>query len=302
MKIPIIAIVGPTAVGKTELSIKIAKKYNCEIISIDSVQIYKKFDIGSAKISKEEMSGIKHHFIDYLDPKDKFSVFEFQKLVRNKIKDIYFRGKIPLLIGGSGYYMSAILYDYKFANYDKFNKEDDISIYKMLEYLKENYLETYEKIDKNNHRRIINAYNYVLNKKENTTENRGSCRIYNQFNPYVIVLNMDRKKLYERINLRVEKMFEMGLIEEVQEIINNYGYKIQPMNSIGYKELISYILSENVDIETIKGLISKNTRNYAKRQITWYKNKMFNTNWYDVANNLNIETIFNDIRCFLEGK
>lgn len=302
MKIPIIAIVGPTAVGKTELSIKIAKKYNCEIISIDSVQIYKKFDIGSAKISKEEMSGIKHHFIDYLDPKDKFSVFEFQKLVRNKIKDIYFRGKIPLLIGGSGYYMSAILYDYKFANYDKLNKEDDISIYKMLEYLKENYLETYEKIDKNNHRRIINAYNYVLNKKENTTENRGSCRIYNQFNPYIIVLNMDRKKLYERINLRVEKMFEMGLIEEVQEIINNYGYKIQPMNSIGYKELISYILSENVDIETIKGLISKNTRNYAKRQITWYKNKMFNTNWYDVANNLNIETIFNDIRCFLEGK
>lgn len=302
MKIPIIAIVGPTAVGKTELSIKIAKKYNCEIISIDSVQIYKKFDIGSAKISKEEMSGIKHHFIDYLDPKDKFSVFEFQKLVRNKIKDIYFRGKIPLLIGGSGYYMSAILYDYKFANYDKFNKEDDISIYKMLEYLKENYLETYEKIDKNNHRRIINAYNYVLNKKKNTTENMGSCRIYNQFNPYIIVLNMDRKKLYERINLRVEKMFEMGLIEEVQEIINNYGYKIQPMNSIGYKELISYILSENVDIETIKGLISKNTRNYAKRQITWYKNKMFNTNWYDVANNLNIETIFNDIRCFLEGK
>lgn len=302
MKIPIIAIVGPTAVGKTELSIKIAKKYNCEIISIDSVQIYKKFDIGSAKISKEEMSGIKHHFIDYLDPKDKFSVFEFQKLVRNKIKDIYFRGKIPLLIGGSGYYMSAILYDYKFANYDKHNKEDDISIYKMLEYLKENYLETYEKIDKNNHRRIINAYNYVLNKKENTTENRGSCRIYNQFNPYIIVLNMARKKLYERINLRVEKMFEMGLIEEVQEIINNYGYKIQPMNSIGYKELISYILSENVDIETIKGLISKNTRNYAKRQITWYKNKMFNTNWYDVANNLNIETIFNDIRCFLEGK
>ena len=302
MKIPIIAIVGPTAVGKTELSIKIAKKYNCEIISIDSVQIYKKFDIGSAKISKEEMSGIKHHFIDYLDPKDKFSVFEFQKLVRNKIKDIYFRGKIPLLIGGSGYYMSAILYDYKFANYDKLNKEDDISIYKMLEYLKENYLETYEKIDKNNHRRIINAYNYVLNKKENTTENRGSCRIYNQFNPYIIVLNMDRKKLYERINLRVEKMFEMGLIEEVQEIINNYGYKIQPMNSIGYKELISYILSENVDIETIKGLISKNTRNYAKRQITWYKNKMFNTNWYDVENNLNIETIFNDIRYFLEGK
>ncbi len=302
MKIPIIAIVGPTAVGKTELSIKIAKKYNCEIISIDSVQIYKKFDIGSAKISKEEMSGIKHHFIDYLDPKDKFSVFEFQKLVRNKIKDIYFRGKIPLLIGGSGYYMSAILYDYKFANYDKLNKEDDISIYKMLEYLKENYLETYEKIDKNNHRRIINAYNYVLNKKENTTENRGSCRIYNQFNPYIIVLNMARKKLYERINLRVEKMFEMGLIEEVQEIINNYGYKIQPMNSIGYKELISYILSENVDIETIKGLISKNTRNYAKRQITWYKNKMFNTNWYDVENNLNIETIFNDIRYFLEGK
>lgn len=302
MKIPIIAIVGPTAVGKTELSIKIAKKYNCEIISIDSVQIYKKFDIGSAKISKKEMSGVKHHFIDYLDPKDKFSVFEFQKLVRNKIKDIYSRGKIPLLIGGSGYYMSAILYDYKFANYDKLNKEDEINIYKMLEYLKENYSETYEKIDKNNHRRIINAYNYVLNTEENTTENTGSCRIYNQFNPYIVVLNMDRKKLYERINLRVEKMFEIGLVEEVQEIINNYGYKIQPMNSIGYKELIPYILFKNTDIETIKGLISKNTRNYAKRQITWYKNKMFNTNWYDVENNLNIETIFNDIRYFLEEK
>ena len=140
-KIPLIAIVGPTAVGKTALSIELAKKFNCEIISIDSVQIYKRFDIGSAKVTPEEMNGVVHHLIDELEPNATCSVYDFQKLARDKIDEIHSRGKMPLLIGGTGFYMNAVLNNYEFTNLEE--KTYDINVEKAKQYLKENYIDTY---------------------------------------------------------------------------------------------------------------------------------------------------------------
>ncbi|MBF0714867.1 tRNA (adenosine(37)-N6)-dimethylallyltransferase MiaA [Gemelliphila palaticanis] len=296
MKIPIIAIVGPTAVGKTEISIEIAKKFNCEIISVDSVQMYKHFNIGSAKITHEEMQGVTHHLIDNLNPDDKFSVYEYQKIAREKILEVIKKGKIPLLIGGTGYYMSAVLYDYTFSNYSSNNKEN-FSLEYMKNYLLENYPDTYNNIDINNERRVTNAYKYVTEENKSTIENNNANNLYDNYNPYIIVLKQDREVLYNRINLRVEKMIQLGLIAEVKNIIANYGGNLQPLTAIGYKEVVSYLnneISEEYMIESIQ----QNSRRYAKRQITWFKNKMFNTNWY----NLDIDNkskIFEDIEKYL---
>lgn len=295
MNIPIIAIVGPTAVGKTELSIEIAKKCNCEVISIDSVQVYKEFDIGSAKITKEETNNVPHHLIDILDPTDKFSVADFQKIARKKIAEIHNRGKIPLLIGGTGYYMNAVLYDYKFGNFvDEMENEN---IEQIKKYLKNNYPNTYEKIDINNERRLINAYRYVLAEKKEAVENNEGTKLYANYRPYLIILNREREIIYERINKRVELMFDLGLEEEVKTIVENYGTDVQAMSSIGYKEFIGYFSGEYTKEELIK-IIQQNSRRYAKRQLTWFRNKMINPVWYDMQKD-DKKKILTDIENFL---
>lgn len=297
-KIPIIAIVGATAVGKTELSIEIAKKFNCEIISIDSVQIYKEFNIGSAKITKEEMLGIPHHLIDILNPTEKFSVYEFQKLARRKIEDVFSRGKIPLLIGGTGYYMNAVLNNYQFSSYSDSNHiEDDID--SMKNYLKNNYADIYKTLDLDNNRRIINAYKYVINEKKSTLENKFGNDIYYKYNPYIIFLDRSREMLYSRINSRVEIMLDKGLEQEVTNIIKKYGRDLQPLNAIGYKEVVSYLNGE-ISREFMIELIQKNSRNYAKRQITWFRNKMNEVHKYDLEN-IEKQTILSDITLFIES-
>ena len=262
-KIPLIAIVGPTAVGKTALSIELAKKFNCEIISIDSVQIYKRFDIGSAKVTTEEMDGVVHHLIDELEPNDTCSVYDFQKLAREKIDDIHSRGKMPLLIGGTGFYMNAVLNNYEFTNLEE--KTYDIDVEKAKQYLKDNYVDTYNNIDLNNHRRVINAYNYVKNEQKSVTTNNNGDTILENYNPYLIVLNTEREALYSRINKRVELMFEQGLEDEVKSIINDYGTELQALGAIGYKEMLPYLKGEVSKEETISA-ISQNSRRYAKRQ------------------------------------
>ena len=254
-KIPLIAIVGPTAVGKTALSIELAKEFNCEIISIDSVQIYKKFDIGSAKVKKEEMDGIVHHLIDELEPTDTCSVYDFQKLARKKIEEIHCRGKMPLLIGGTGFYMNAVLNNYEFTDLEE--KTYDIDVDMAREYLKENYPDTYNSIDLENHRRVINAYNYVMNEKKSVTTNNNGDTVLDCYNPFLIVLNTDREVLYSRINKRVELMFEEGLEQEVREIIDEYGIELQALGAIGYKEMIPY-LNGNVSKEDTIAAISQN--------------------------------------------
>lgn len=296
-KIPIIAIVGPTAVGKTDLSIKLAKKFNCEIISIDSVQIYKEFNIGSAKVTEAEMAGVPHYLIDYLSPEDNCSVYDFQKLAREKIMEIFNRGKIPLLIGGTGYYMNAVLYDYKFATYSE--KEDQLSVTEMLDFLKENYLETFNNLDKNNERRIVNAYNYVKREEKEIVLNSDGDKLYENYNPYLIVLDRNRDNLYERINKRVEIMLEQGLIAEVKEIISNYGDNLQALSSIGYKEVLPY-LKDEISLEKLQENISQNSRRYAKRQLTWFRNKMINPHWYNYDKD-EVKNIEVDVQKFLIG-
>ncbi len=291
-KIPLIAIVGPTAVGKTALSIELAKKFNCEIISIDSVQIYKKFDIGSAKVKKEEMNGVVHHLIDELEPTDTCSAYDFQKLARKKIEEIHSRGKMPLLIGGTGFYMNAVLNNYEFTDLEE--KTYDIDVDMAREYLKENYPDTYNTIDIENRRRVINAYNYVMNEKKSVTTNNNGDTVLDCYNPFLIVLNTDREVLYNRINKRVELMFEEGLEQEVKEIIEEYGLELQALGAIGYKEMIPY-LNGNVSKEDIIAAISQNSRRYAKRQLTWFRNKMHGT-WYDTANKELLADVIEDIK------
>lgn len=291
-KIPLIAIVGPTAVGKTTLSIELAKKFNCEIISIDSVQIYKRFDIGSAKVTPEEMDGVVHHLIDELEPNDTCSVYDFQKLAREKIDDIHSRGKMPLLIGGTGFYMNAVLNNYEFTNLEE--KNYDIDVEKAKQYLKENYIDTYNNIDLGNHRRVINAYNYVMNEQKSVTTNNNGDTILEKYNPYLIVLNTEREVLYNRINKRVELMFEQGLEDEVKGIINDYGTELQALGAIGYKEMIPYIKGEISKEETILA-ISQNSRRYAKRQLTWFRNKM-NGVWYDTRSDSLLDDVIGDIK------
>lgn len=293
-KIPLIAIVGPTAVGKTALSIELAKKFNCEIISIDSIQIYKRFDIGSAKVTTEEMDGVVHHLIDELEPNDTCSVYDFQKLAREKIDDIHSRGKMPLLIGGTGFYMNAVLNNYEFTNLEE--KTYDIDVEKAKQYLKDSYVDTYNNIDLNNHRRVINAYNYVKNEQKSVTTNNNGDTILENYNPYLIVLNTEREALYSRINKRVELMFEQGLEDEVKSIINDYGTELQALGAIGYKEMLPYLKGEVSKEETISA-ISQNSRRYAKRQLTWFRNKM-NGVWYDTRS----ESLLNDVIRDIEKK
>ncbi len=294
-KYKIISLVGATAVGKTEISIKLAKKFNCEIVSIDSVQVYKKFNIGSAKIREDEMGGIKHHLIDILEPTAKFSVYDFQVLARKTIEDIISRGKTPLLIGGTGYYMNAVIYDYNFGNYD--NKEENYNINEMLNYIKKEDEETYKKIDVNNERRIINAFNYIINEKKSFSENMSGNNIYYKYNPYIIILNRERENIYSRINSRVNNMISDGLIDEVKNIVNNYGTNLQAISSIGYKEVLSY-LKEEISMENMIESIKQNSRRYAKRQLTWFRNKIFNGHWYNIDKNEHLK-IEIDIEKFL---
>ena len=291
-KIPLIAIVGPTAVGKTALSIELAKKFNCEIISIDSVQIYKRFDIGSAKVTPEEMNGVVHHLIDELEPNATCSVYDFQKLARDKIDDIHSRGKMPLLIGGTGFYMNAVLNNYEFTNLEE--KTYDIDVEKAKQYLKENYIDTYNNIDLDNHRRVINAYNYVMKEQKSLTTNNNGDTILEKYNPYLIVLNTEREVLYNRINKRVELMFEQGLEDEVKGIINDYGTELQALGAIGYKEMLPYLKGDVSKEETISA-ISQNSRRYAKRQLTWFRNKM-NGVWYDTRSNSLLDDVIEDIK------
>ena len=291
-KIPLIAIVGPTAVGKTALSIELAKKFNCEIISIDSVQIYKRFDIGSEKVTPEEMNGVVHHLIDELEPNATCSVYDFQKLARDKIDDIHSRGKMPLLIGGTGFYMNAVLNNYEFTNLEE--KTYDIDVEKAKQYLKENYIDTYNNIDLDNQRRVINAYNYVINEQKSVTTNNNGDTILEKYNPYLIVLNTEREVLYNRINKRVELMFEQGLEDEVKGIINDYGTELQALGAIGYKEMLPYLKGDVSKEETISA-ISQNSRRYAKRQLTWFRNKM-NGVWYDTRSNSLLDDVIEDIK------
>ena len=279
-KKPLVILTGPTAVGKTETSIKLAKAINGEIISADSIQVYKHFDIGSAKITKEEMDGVKHYLIDVLEPDEEFNIFVFKKLAMEAMEEIYSKGKIPIIAGGTGFYIQALLYDVEFSEEEgdktyrhmlenKAKEEGVTAIHNML---KEVDPEAAKEIHENNLKRVIRALEYYnetgMRISDHNKEQRQKESPYN-FRYYV--LNMDREKLYERVNLRVDIMVENGLIDEVKKLKEmGYGKELNSMQGIGYKEIRDYV-DGVYDYDTAIETLKKNTRNFAKRQITWFK-------------------------------
>lgn len=280
-KIEVVAIVGPTASGKTALSIRMAKAFDGEIINGDSMQIYKGLDIGTAKITEEEMEGVPHHLLSFKEPTESFSVAEYQTLVREKIAEIQSRGKLPIIVGGTGLYVQAVLYDFQFtkeevdeeARKKYYDELANIGPDAMHAKLMELDPETAKTIHPNNTRRVIRALEMVeLHgvSKASEEHNRGNIPLYNHL---IIGLDMDREKLYERINLRVDIMMEQGLLEEVKGLYERGIRDVQAVQAIGYKELYAYFdgrLTLSDAIEQLK----QNSRRYAKRQLTYFRNKM----------------------------
>ncbi|EPY2271410.1 tRNA (adenosine(37)-N6)-dimethylallyltransferase MiaA [Clostridium sporogenes] len=280
--IDLLILAGPTSVGKTDISIKLAKKLNGEIISADSMQIYKYMDIGSAKITKEEMKGIPHHLIDVVAPHEEFNVSSFKTLAEECIKDIWSRGKLPIIAGGTGLYINSLIYNYDFTDADR---DEDYREYltklsedKGKEYvhslLKDIDGKSYEKLYPNDLKRVVRALEvYKITGKsisEYTKENEK--KLYDiPYNVNYFVLNMNREVLYERINKRVDIMMDKGLIEEVKKL-ESMGYTpdMQSMKGIGYKEILFY-LKGDISLDEAIYLIKKGSRNYAKRQLTWFR-------------------------------
>ncbi len=275
----IIVITGPTGVGKTKLSIELAKKYNGEIINCDSMQIYKELDIGTAKITEEEKEGIPHHLLSIKEWDEDYSIYEYQKDCRRVIEEIKNRNKTPILVGGTALYIKAALYDYNLIYNKNTNNYDNITtegLYNKLIKLDKKCL---NKIDKNNRGRIINAINYYEETNKSITDNITDILLYNCL---FIGLTTDRKTLYNIIDARVDKMIENGLINEVKNLYDKNINTKPLINGIGYKELYKYFNKEITKEEAIE-LIKKNSRHYAKRQYTFLNNKLpvkwFNTDY-----------------------
>lgn len=276
----LIILAGPTASGKTSVSIDLAKRLGGEIISADSMQVYKYMDVGTAKISVEEMQGVKHHLIDVLDPKEDFNIVKFQNMVKCSIEEIVKNGHIPILVGGTGFYIQSVIYDIDFNNEDdnssvrkKLEEEyDAFGADFMHEKLKKIDIVSAQNIHKNNKKRIIRAIEYFLiNNEPISSHNEVQREKKSPYDYRFFVLNPPRDILYERINKRVDIMVENGLVDEVKKL-REMGLSTEniSMQGIGYKEIIEYLDGE-VSLETAIENIKQNTRHMAKRQVTWFK-------------------------------
>lgn len=280
MKQPLVILTGPTAVGKTSASIRLAKRIHGEIISADSMQVYRKMDIGSAKITKEEMDGVPHYLIDVLDPKEEFNVVKFQHMAKEAMQKIYGNGNIPILVGGTGFYIQALLYDIAFAE-----QEDDSSYREELEQfaeeqgaeklhdrLKKVDPKAAEEIHEHNVKRVIRALEYYHQTGNRISEHNEQER--KKESPYryaYFVLNDEREKLYKRIENRIEEMLKAGLIEEVRALQKEGCTPgMVSMQGLGYKEVLSYLNGE-ISLEEAVRILKRDTRHFAKRQITWFK-------------------------------
>ena len=285
----LVILTGPTAVGKTALSINLAKAINGEIISADSMQVYKKMDIGTAKVMPEEMDGVKHYLIDAIEPTEDFHVVRFQKMVLEAMDEIYAKGKIPIICGGTGFYIQAILNDIQFTeqeideDYRKSLEDfaDENGNEALHERLNEVDPESAASIPATNRKRVIRAIEYFHQTGEKfSVHNEREKQRTSPYNFAYFVLNDDRAILYNRIDKRVDIMMKAGLLDEVKMLLS-LGCKpgMTSMDGIGYKEIISY-LDGNITLEEAVELIKKNSRNYAKRQLTWFRREKEVT-WLD---------------------
>ena len=310
MKEKIIVISGPTGIGKSKVAVELAKKLgNAEIISSDSMQIYKEMSIGTAKVTDEEMSGIKHHMIDEVSIHDNFSVYDYQKKAKKLISDMNKQGTIPIIIGGTGLYINSLLYKLDFSSEaedkelrEKLNKEAELYgkeyLYNKLKELDPEYS---EKLSVNDTFRIIRALEVIYKSGNKYSEENKNFREYNdEYDKLIYILQTDRGLLYDRINKRVDKMFDAGLLDEVKDIIKDMSSEEIASNrallAIGYKELISYLQGE-ITYERAVDLIKQKSRNYAKRQLTWFRREseanFIDMNFEDIEQTINI--IYNDI-------
>lgn len=283
----LVFIVGPTGTGKSNLAINVANKINGEIISCDSMQIYRNMDIGTAKVTKREQELVRHHLLDVAEPTDTFDVSTYQKYAENIIQNLFLENKTPIFAGGTGLYVNSIIYPMSFSKNERneklrselksyYQKHGASALHEKLEELDE---ESANKLHENDIKRVIRAIEIALSGEKKSSLDEMKKPKYD----YVMVgLNTDREILYERINKRVDLMFENGLIEEVKTLLNRgVDFDNQSMQAIGYKEFKGFFDGE-LSIDEVKELIKKNSRNYAKRQITWFK-KYENIKWFDVS-------------------
>ena len=273
----IIVIIGPTGVGKTKLSIELAKKLNGEIINGDAIQVYKHLDIGSAKVKESEKENIPHHLFDIKEVNEEYSIYDYQIDCRNKIKEIQAKNKTVIIVGGTGLYIKSALYNYTLEKTPPIkNDYEELSTEELYHLLLS--IDPDTNLDKHNRRRIIRAINYYnSSNKSITTNNDGSNLLYDAI---FIGLTTDRSILYNRINMRVDKMFNDGLLEEVKSFYDKSIREKPLMSGIGYKELYRYFDNE-ISLDEAIDLIKRNSRRYAKRQYTFF-NHQFKTNWFNV--------------------
>ena len=282
----LIVVLGPTASGKTELSLKLAKKFGGEIINADSRTIYKELDIGTDKPLQSKNEKVKskkgkqkkeyivkevpHHLIDFLEPLKIFSVAKYQKLASKKIKEIQAKGKIPFLVGGSPLYIDSVIYEYKIPKVkpdyklrEKLEKESEESLVSKLERINPEALES---VDLKNKRRVIRAFEIVLKSKKSL---RPAVRSLSK-NILVLGIKTDREKLYKKINQRVELMIKKGLIKEVENLVKKYGNEAPALSGIGYRQIVEYLQGETSSSEALE-LVKRDSRRFAKRQLTWFR-------------------------------
>lgn len=289
MKFPLITISGPTACGKTAVSVELAKIINGEIISADSMQVYKYMDIGTAKITEEEKQGIKHYLIDVLYPDDEFSIAVFQKMAKEALSEIYDEGKMPILVGGTGFYVNGLIYDNDFTPGEKDNKmrlmlEKDAAekgneyVHNILRELDPEYAET---VHPNNVKRVIRAIEFCRDTGEKFSEYNARERLREPaYDVKSFILNMDRDLLYERIEKRIDIMIKNGLVEEVKGLMEKYSENLVSMKGLGYKEIIGYLNGE-YSLEEAIYILKRDTRHFARRQLTWFKHQS-NGVWIDM--------------------
>lgn len=309
MKKPLVILTGPTAVGKTKASISLAKAIGGEIISADSMQVYRHMDIGSAKISPQEMQGVPHYLIDVLEPQDEFHVVRFQQMAKQAMSEIYAHGNIPILVGGTGFYIQSVLYDIHFA------ADGESSAYRKelerqaqingAEYLHEKLLESdpeyAAQVHANNVKKVIRALEFFHQTGQKLSEhNIEQGQKEPAYHFAYFVLNDERKHLYERIDLRVEQMLKDGLLEEVKQLKEmGCTRDMVSMQGLGYKEMLDY-LDGHISLDTAAEIIKRDTRHFAKRQITWFKREKdvcwININELDYREELVLETMLSILK------
>ena len=298
----VIVICGPTASGKTALSIELAKKINGEIVSCDSMQIYKEMNIGTAKPTKEEMQGIKHYLIDFVSPDERYSVADYKKDAKKAIKEILAKGKTPIIVGGTGLYVDSLIYEieYQEIEFDEnYRKElekqaEENGLEELYERAKKIDSEAIEKISKNDKKRILRILEiYHATGKNKTEQEKESRKKEVEYDYKVYALDWEREKLYERINKRVDMMIEQGLIEEVKKIYQKYEKFPTAMQGLGYKEVVEYLEGKTTKEEMIEK-IKQESRRYAKRQITWFK-RYKNAIWLDGEDQDNEKIILEEL-------